>query len=371
VAKKAQLIALTPEELSALPGFKRVPTFEVEFPKKTSSAAEAKAALSKWQGSVRAPPGEQPRPKTLAAVQLTADHASRLRAVHESDAPIAELISQEMGPDDVLGVTYSSLVAFNYTQMSSEYKTRLAAAKDTKAKEAVTDQWRQIVRGAQQAMAAAGQKGLTEEQLGKMASELGRNKNNFNAVANIANTAKVTPDTAPQKLGTGAFVTQRAVIASLPVSVSFPPTLCQQPFAQGSFTKHFGNTFSLSVTINVWCPTWTNPFKTCPHTYTLASLMYSVDLSVGYKVTCCGASAWGQAAAQVCGSIVGIQLCASCTASIVGVTGFSRNAVGGQCSYGLGITADLQCKFGSVTVLHVSAPFGWTIMGPCPPAGFC
>ena len=116
--------------------------------------------------------------------------------------------------------------------------------------------------------------------------------------------------------------------------------------------------------------TWTNPFRTCRKTFTLAGVSFSVDLTVGYKVTCCGATAFGQAAVQACASIVGISVCAKCTASVAGVAGLVKTSSGSSCSYGLGVNASLKCEFAGVTLLSLSAPFGWTITGPCPPAGF-
>lgn len=360
--KKVELVALTPEQLSEIPGFKRTPVFEAQYPKKTVTAAEAKAAQAKWLASVAAPKVEQPAAKPIKAVMLTASHVTALRAITESEAPTAALIAQEMSPEDLLGVAYSAFVTFNYTKLASENKKRSAAARTTAA---ATAQWKQVIDGATGAFAAAGLKNLKEADLDKMAAELGRNKANFNAVATMANSAVAAPLPDTARVGIGNFVTQTAVLAVGPVVISAPANLCSQPLAQGSYTKHFGKTFSLQVSFNAPCiPKF---WKTCHYTVTIASLSYNVDLNVGYKITCCGASAWGQAAAQVCGSVLGHTACASCTASIIGVAGLSKNAIGGQCSYGLGVTASLQCKVGSWTVLNVSAPFGWSVQGPCPP----
>jgi len=132
----------------------------------------------------------------------------------------------------------------------------------------------------------------------------------------------------------------------------------------------------LSVTISLPCIVrWGGPwgchcipiFGWCQHTYTIASLSYNVDLNIGYKVTCCGGAAWGFASANVCASLLGHQFCAGCTASIVGAVGIARTPVGDKCNYGIGLTAALKCTFGSITVLSVSYPFGFTLSGPCPP----
>lgn len=374
MAKTSQLVNLAPDRLREISGFKAQKPIEVTFAKRAVAAADARAALKKWTESVPEPKVEQPAPKAIKAVRLTAEHVTKLRAVNESTAPTAEIINQEMSPDDLLGVSYSAFVILDYIKLGAEFKSRLTDARD---KTALNEKWQDVVKGARDALAAAGLKNLTEADLDKMAAELKRNTNNFNAVTTIANTAVDVPAAAAKKLGTGNFVTQTGVQPSAAVAVvTAPPAaltkgICSQPLAQGSYTKHLGSTFSLQVTINIWCPTWAHPFRTCPHTYTLASLMYAVDLNVGYTITCCGASAWGQAGAQVCGSIVGVTLCASCTASVTAVAGLTKNPSGSNCIYGLGVVAELKCKVGSITVLDYHVPYGWTITAPCPPPGIC
>jgi hypothetical protein len=374
MAKTSQLVNLTPDQLREIPGFKTQKPIEVAFAKRAVAAADAKGALKKWMDSVPEPKVDQPAPKAINAVKLTAEHVTKLRAVNESTAPTAEIINQEMSPDDLLGVSYSAFVILDYIKLGAEFKSRLSNAKD---KAALNEKWQDVVKGARDALAAAGLKNLTEADLENMAAELKRNTKNFNAVTTIANTAVDVPGAAAKKLGTGNFVTQTGVQPSAAVAVvtaklgTLTKGICSQPLAQGSYTKHLSQTFSLQVTINIWCPTWTNPFRTCPHTYTLASLMYAVDLNVGYVVNCCGASAWGQAGAQVCGSIVGVTLCANCTASVTLVAGLTKNPSGSNCIYGLGVVAELKCKVGSVTVLDYHVPYGWTITAPCPPPGIC
>jgi hypothetical protein len=367
MAKTSQLATLTPDQLRKIPGLKAQKPFEVKFASESVAEADPRGALKKWADTVEEPKVEQPAPKPIKAVMLTAEHATQLRAIAESTAPTAEIINQKVLPDELLGVTYSSVVVLEYVKLAAEFKDRASKAKD---KATVNAQWQGIVKGAADALAAAGLKNVKQADLDGMAAELTRNKKNFNAVTTIANTAKRTPDAAAKKLGTGNFVTQTAVVRGPPVNINVPKTLCQQPLAQGQYTYHLGHTFSLSVTINVWCPSWAHPLRTCPHTYTLASLMYAVDLMVSYKITCCAASALGQAGAQVCGSIVGFTLCASCTARVAAVAGLTRKQSGSNCKYGLGVVAELKCKVGSITVLDVRVPYGWTITGPCPPPGF-
>ncbi len=365
MAKSSQLVSLTPEQLREIPEFRTVKNVDIKFPKRAVAAADAKAAQAKWLNSVKAPKVEQPAAKRIKAVMLSSAHVDKLRAVHESTAPTAELIGQKMDPDALLGIAYSAFVIFHYTKLAADRKKKLAAAK---GKPVADDEWKQVVDGAIAAFAAAGQKDVSEANLDEMAAELGRSKANFNAVATIANTATAVAAPAAQPLGLGNFVTQTGVLPLAGINIVFPPNLCSQPLAQGTYTKHLGHTFSLQVSFNAPCiPKF---WKTCHYTLTIASLSYSVDLNVGYKVTCCGASAWGQAAAQVCGSILGHTACASCSASITALAGVSKNVQGSNCIYGLGVVAELKCQAAGITVLDFVAPFGWTITAPCPPPGF-
>jgi hypothetical protein len=291
----------------------------------------------------------------------------KLRAVHESSAATAELVSQKLTPDQAIGSTYSALVALEYTKLKAERKARLAKAKNPKR---IEEQWQQVVEGARQAFAAGGMRGLKEADLDRFSAELTRSKANFNAVVDIANSAEVVgPFVAGvAKSAFGNFVTVYDFVADLfPVVIPTPLDLCDQAI-EGKYTKHFSRSFSLSVSITIWCPTWTNPFRTCTKTVTLAGVSFSLNLEVGYRITCCGASAYGSASAQACATIVGFTVCATCTAKVIGLAGIAKSGSGSSCSYGLGVTAELKCTVGGITVFYASVPYGWTVTGPCPPA---
>ena len=369
MANTRNLTPLTDEAIRALPGFKTVKQIDAPFVKTSATAAVVKSAQTQWIKSIAPPEVVQPAAKAVQGVVLTSAHLDSLRAIQESTAATAEIVNQQLAPDQMLGVLHSSLTTLEYTRLSSEYKKRSSAA-SAADKKTVDAQWQKIVEAATGAYAAAGVKGLKPADIDKMATELNRKPANFNAVTNIANSAKdaaPATDAQPSKV-LGSFVTQVGVLPDLVVTViSMPPDFCSKPLVQGSFTKHFSYSFNLQVTLTVWCPTWTNPFRTCQKTYTIAGVSFSVDLSVGYKVTCCGATAWGSAAVQACASIIGVSVCASCTATITAVTGVGRSGSGSSCSYGLGVNAELKCSLAGITLLHLNAPFGWTITGPCPP----
>jgi len=286
--------------------------------------------------------------------------------VHESQAATAEMVAQKLEPDQTLGVLYSSIAALEYTKLKAERQRRLKKGED---RARVDAQWAKIVDQAGDVFAAGGLKNLTEAGIERMTKELSRSRANFNAVVDIANSATDVAASGGPKLAYGNFVTITDRLADFLdlVVLPTPPNLCERPI-QGKYTKHLSASFSLSVRITVWCPTWTNPFRTCTKTFTIASVTFSAGLEVNYRITCCGATASGAAYAQICASIVGITVCASCSAKVTGVAGIAKSGSGSSCTYGLGVVAELKCTVAGVTVFQASAPYGWTITGPCPPA---
>ncbi len=367
---------------SERPKLKDVPAVkehEAKFAKRAKgTAAEAKAEIKDWQKQQPKPePKKNPSVK-IKATPPNANNVAKLAAVADSDDAPQEIIRQKLDEEQLFGTLYSSLTVHEYIRMEGEFKKRKAS----RAAATADRDWAQVVEGFKKAFATAGLK-VTEDDLAKYAKELAGNKRNFEAITRIANSRVIDEERTAQEGGqkslkaldasalTGAFQVATAVLLDPNVVTSFIPNLCSQPFAQGTFTKHWSHSWSLTVSIPYPCPTWTNPFRICWSTVTLASVSVDVGLNVGYRVTCCGATAWGQAYAQACGTVAGITKCVGCTATVVGVAGFSRTPVGSQCSYGLGINASVQCQVFGATVFSASWPFGYTITGPCPPAGLC
>ncbi len=351
-------------------------TFSVNFPKRAVSTAELRSALKSWQSRQAPPAMPSPKDSGITAVRLRAADVTKLRAVVESSAPTAEaIVGQKMGPDQLLGTLYSALTVLEFTKMEGEYKKRLAKASPVLRKRVDAD-WNNVVKAAQTAYSAAGLDGLTENDLRSFAQELGRSRANFTATTNISNTGKAVAGQTDAALtarstAVGAFVAEVGVLLDPEIVTTTIEGLCDKPFAEGVFTKHFSKSFELKVRLRVWCPTWTNPFRTCMKTFTLAGVTFSVNVEVGYRVTCCGATAWGQARAEACASVVGIRVCAGCSATITGVAGIGRSGSGNRCTYGIGVNAQLTCEFAGVTIFNVQAPFGFNVLGPCPPAGLC
>lgn len=362
---------ISAEERKKLKGLPPVKEHETKFPKRAAgSASEAKAELRDWQKKQEPPkPPKNPEVK-IKAVPPTAANVAKIAAISESDAAPAEIVKQKLDEETFFGTLFSSLAIHEYTRLEGEYKKRKASART--ASTADRD-WAQVVEGFQSAFAAAGLK-VNEAQLSKWSKELAGNKRNLEATARIANSRVSSGAAVTEDVGslTASFLTAAATYVDLNVLTVAIPNLCSQPFAQGTLTKFWSRSWSLTASIPYPCPTWTNPFRICWSTVTIATVTVNLSLNVGYRVSCCGASAWGQASAQACASVAGISKCVGCTATIVGVAGFSRVAISAsQCSYGLGINAGVQCQVFGATVFNASWSFGYTVTGPCPPAGLC
>lgn len=352
--------------------FGKLKTLKADYPKTAVSTADLKSKLKDWQKK-QAVEEETVKLLKIDATPLKADHVAKLRAISESATPTGEAVAgQKLTPEQVTSTLFISLATLEYTKKESEFKKKLAAARTASAKQQVEDEWGQGKKEFLKLYSAAGISGAKEADLDKYAQELNRSKANFNAIVKIANTA--TPsDTVKASAGLkAAFVPQTATLITEAAVSAAIPNLCSVPFKEGSFTKHFGRSFNLTVSIPYICfpHHWWLP-EICHKHVVLAGASFSVDVSVGYRVTCCGASAWGRAGAQACATLLGKSFCAGCTATITGVAGIGRSGSGSSCTYGIGISAQLKCTFGGLTVLNVQAPFGFNVSGPCPPAGLC
>ena len=376
MSKRIELIPMNTKGLKKSKLVAKAKPVQTKFAKKTTAAA-ARKKTANWKKSIQ--PVALPKQKLtkVKAEKLNLKNLSGLRSIHESTTPTAEaIVNQKMDSEKIEGLLYSSMISYNYLKMQSEFKRRLKAAKTPAQKKKVNEIWKNIQKGAVMAYNAGGMK-MSVADVEKQAKILVRSKKNFNAIANVVSTAKATGQKSVKMTNTTKAVSNLVTevgVMKLGKSVKiWVPRLCDRPFAQGTFTRHYSRSFSLSFTFKYWCPGWRKRdwFRMCTKTVTLASLRFSGDLNIGYKIDCCGAAAWGQASAQVCASIVGRTVCASCTATVVGVVGLTRNQSGGNCTYGLGLNASLICKFGNKTLLNLQMPIGWTVVAPCPPPSLC
>lgn len=362
---------LSPAALRKVRGLPAEKEHKTTFPKRAiASSADARGALKRWQQSQPIPKPPRNPDVVIEAPRPTRTNFAKLRAVAESDVAPAELLKQKLDEKTLFGTLYSALTTYEFMRMQAEYRRRRATRR---ARPATERQWQQVVAAAQAAYSAGGVRAQPAD-MDRFVKELTASAATLNSIVRIAGSAVVADQgaalTANTKV-TAAFVPMVDRVIDLSTITIPIAALCDAPIKQGSFTKHFSKSVSLSVKIKYWCPTWTKPFRTCTKTVTLAGVSFTVAVNVGYKITCCGATAWGQGYAQACATIVGLSVCASCSATIIGVAGVSRTPVGSGCSYGLGINAVLQCKFAGATILYLSWPFGWTVTGPCPPAGAC
>lgn len=346
--------------------------FSTKYPRRAgASVAAHRKALRAWQQRQPRPVAPKNPQVRVAAVEPTAKQLARLRAVVRSEAGPSALVEQRLNAAGLFGTVYSALASYEFMKLHAEYRRRSGRGG---ASPATARQWSEIVRAGQAAFQAAGVRGVTEAKLLRYERELTKSRPTLDAVVTVANSGRDAVAGGALRgssVISGSFVATVADILDLIEDVTVVPGLCDTPIAQGSFTKHFSRSFSLNVTLTVWCPTWTNPFRTCRKTFTIAGASFSLGLNVGYRVTCCGATAWGQGYAQACGTILGVTVCAGCSATVVGVAGVSRTPVSGGCAYGIGVNATLKCTFAGATVFYASVPFGWTVTGPCPPPGLC
>lgn len=367
------IIALQPlgeADLKRITGVQAPKTFRSDFPKR-APRVPVHTALRNWQRSVAPPPDVKNPEVRIKAVEPTRAALTKLRNVIDAGLAPAAMEKQAMGPDKLFGTLFSALATHEFMRLEADYRRRKGRGGPAAARTEL--EWQRHVRDFSRAFAAAGLPNVGEAELRQYAKDLNANKANRDWVIAIASSGRdalemsFTAAFSPR----ASFVPTTGVFFDPTVVITPIPDLCDKPISEGAFTKHFSDEIALSVRISYPCGISWSGIKWCKKTVTLASVSFSVAVNVGYKVTCCGATVWGQAGAQVCASIVGIRVCAQCTATIVGVAGVARTPVADGCKYGLGINATLRCTLAGATILNVAYPFGWTVTGPCPPAGMC
>ncbi len=360
-------------------------TIDFKFPKEVNSSSEEKKLFRDFRtaentiSSATLDDEEMPVFAEVKGMPLFASDVAKLHEISTSSSPLAEAVSnQKATPEEIIGTLSTSLLTLEYVKMKSALNTALSNAANEQEKAKINATYKEAIKSFQMAYSSIGLKGINERTMDGYSTEILKDTNAFNSVVNIYNSKLLLkqpgkPIFSASSVAVGKFETEVAKIDDNLVGVTvLPLNICKRPFVQGAFTKHFGQSFNLRVTISLPCVTkrcWGIPcgFGWCTHTYTLANLSYNVDLSVGYKLTCCGGSAWGSASANVCASLLGKQFCAGCSANIVGVAGISRTPNASNCIYGLGLRAQLKCTFAGITVLNLSVPFAHTFTGPCPP----
>jgi hypothetical protein len=356
-----------------------VETLEFKWPKKTNAAADVAKRFKSFQETTPEPP-KRLHDDNITAFPILAHRVAAIHEMHLSTTALSDAVAvHNMDTRELLGTLSSAMITVDFIKYQASYKQALPKAKTKEDTERLNVQWRQGVAVFTQAFAAMGLPGIEEDHLNAFAKELQADKKVFSSIVTIANTAVGGKAVAMNALSqaTGGFVPYTAKLGLAQLgNIVLPWNLCKSPFAQGVITKHLYHTFSLQVHIDYpclqWCTGWFGVkypcgWGWCNSTYTIANLSYNVDLQIGYKVTCCGGTAWGSAAANVCASVLGYSFCAGCSATLVGAVGLTQTPSGTNCSYGLGLTAELKCTFSGITIFDVMVPIGYTFQGPCPP----
>lgn len=365
MAKMLPLKPVPSDQLARIGGLRTMRQLKATFSK--PAGVPARTALAGWKKRQPAPVASRNSDLSIRATRPTSVQLEKLRAVVESETAPAEILNQRMDSDEFFGTLYSALASYEFVRMEAEYHRRRRSGGAT-----VDAEWQTVLRSAQLAFSAGGLT-VTTADLTRYSQALVHNKKALNAVVRMANTA-VSGTSSGLTANTSALA---AFVPAIDGSIDRVDTvteildLCDDPIAEGSFTKHLTRSFSLTVRLKGWCPTWTNPFRMCWRTYTVAGVSFSLNVSVGYRINCCGVTAWGQAYAQACATLVGTSVCAACSATVAAVGGVSRTPIGSRCEYGVGLAAALECTLFGQTVFSASVPFGWIVSGPCPPVRLC
>lgn len=360
------LMQLPPQE-----GLPKQKVFRTKFPKASVTKSAATKKMKSWEAKQKAP-SIKPTKIAVKPVTLTAPTLKKFAAVRgapTATAAIDKIYNKNLA--SFVGTSHSIMTTLAYIRMRDEYKKRRTRAKTAKQKAILNKEWNNIINAAKTMNKAVGGPALTAKKLDQMASTLTKNKKAYAEALNMASTARseVTKKLTATASINAFIIPQTAYdVAKNFGAIDVLTDICSEPI-EGSFTQQYSNSFSLVVRYTYWCPTWTNPFRTCTGSITLAGVSFSMGINVGYRITCCGAAVYGSGYVNACGTIIGITACAGCRATVVGVAGIGRTPLSnGQCQYGLGATANITCSAGGITVFSAGFTFGWTVVGPCPPS---
>lgn len=369
--KKPTLMQISTVKTLATPGVSKPKKIKVIFPKKPLK----NSSFNKKFNSFKAAQKEPTLPKKKIPINapiLSSSKVAKFLSVRDTASGSAA-IEKEYKNDlsDFVSTTHTTMTVLAYLRMKDEHKKRLKKVTTKAAKAKINAQWADVVKAAKVIHKAAGGAALSEAKLNAMAKVLKKNKKAFNEAVVMEKSAKAK---STKKLTSATSIKAELIPQTVLDStaafgvINVLDNLCRNPI-NGSYTQHYSNSFSIVVRYTYWCPTWTNPFRTCTGSVTLAGVSFTVGIDVGYEISCCGAIAWGSGYVNACGTIIGIKKCAGCKATVVGVAGIGSTPVsGGNCSYGLGATASIDCKIAGLTVFSASFTFGWAVVGPCPPS---
>jgi hypothetical protein len=309
--------------------------------------------------------------------------------VRKSPDPGAQLIKGEKRNVEAhLGSIYAALVAQQYKETQVQFQqalrsaNRLPMAVRIQAQAAVRRGFDQATKEHSAALRLAGLR-VGKRELSRMAKELSARRSDYQAFLDMRASAVGGATRAPRTLVAEIVPTTVSGLLGRKgvLSLEVPENWCGFKPIEGSVTKNFSRSFALKSTIKYPCGVkWCRKFgvkypcgvKWCKKTITWAGGSVSFSLDIGYRIDCCGGTAWGAGEVKACGTVFNKKLCASCEAHVTGVIGAGRvSSTAGRCAYGLGATVGASCKLGGYTVFSGNLSFGWTIEAPCPPLGLC
>ncbi len=341
---------------------------DVKFdPRKQSRSV--KGDIEKWAKS-QGVPKDLPKPKRhkLKGILFKADEVKKLHTMHKSKTPIMEAMDQEMGPEELLSLSYSAITVHQYQKLKGEYNKKLEEASSKKEEAKIKKEWKDLVKGAIKGFQRAGVKGFKQDDLDNLSSEITKDPK-------VAKSIKVIADSGIRERNTGGNPDYAA--GEIPIVTAVADTvediveayfeLCEHPI-EDSYKWNYTFSFAWKINLKIWCPTWFNPFRFCWTTFTIAGISAGISLDIGYRISCTGASAWGLANAYTCATLLGIRYCFECNAEIVGVLGFTDLSDTGECVYGAGVNCEFSCTWRGIPIVFLTASIGLVVKAPCPTA---
>lgn len=353
-------------------GLKSPKKIKVTFDKETISRSKFKKSLKDWKSDKKIP-----KPKvqkiSLKTVKFTKSNLEKFVKVRSDKSATAALDKHyKQDLSDFVSISHSSQMVLAYSTMKDEYRTRMKNARTPMEKIKIKKQWKKIVNTAILANKVSYGVAVNEAKLNKMATTLKSNKTAMKETLKLVKSIKVKGRSF--RLRDSTLINAELIPAvdatesAVDTVIEVVDNLCDSPIS-GNLTKHYSNSFSISVSYRYWCPTWRSPGRMCTGRVTLAGVSLSMGIEVFYNVTCCGAVVGGSAYVNACGTIIGITKCAGCRANVVAVGGIGNSPLSNNhCQYGLGAKADIRCTVGGYTVFYAAYNFGLVLEGACPPS---
>lgn len=360
--------------------------------RKRATKTQLQSKLRAWAESQK-PPEVKDKSVRVRSRLVNAKDMNAFRSIRTNKAPLAEALqNQKMDIPTLVGLQWSFIATHEYALVRTAYKNslrkartaRVSLTKRTALIKEIDKGWKKVVAEYGRAFAVTGVRNVTEQKLDGAVNAMTSSRKAHSEFLSMYDSVQGRPLSLAGRPSwiTGIVHATRDVIQYKDWNViHVDPDWCGFDPITGVHTEHFSKGFELTTTVDYpcgvkWCSKYGIPYACginwCSKTITLISGSVSFSVDIGYELDCCGASSWGSAEVEACGTILGATLCAGCSAAVGTVTGVGEITVeGSECSYGLGIVLSVHCYLADYTVLSASYPIGWVITGPCPPEGIC